>query len=71
MNNMKHKILSLLVLLLLVAVPASAMQIFVKTLTGKTITLDVEPSTTILEVKGKIKDKESIPARRCEDTGRL
>ena len=58
---MKHKILSLLVLLLLVAVPASAMQIFVKTLTGKTITLDVEPSTTILEVKGKIKDKESIP----------
>ena len=58
---MKHKILSLLVLLLLVAVPASAMQIFVKTLTGKTITLDVEPSNTILEVKGKIKDKESIP----------
>ena len=50
-----------LALLLTVAVPASAMQIFVKTLTGKTITLDVEPSTTILEVKGKIKDKESIP----------
>lgn len=58
---MRNKILSLLVLLLLVAVPASAMQIFVKTLTGKTITLDVEPSNTILEVKGKIKDKESIP----------
>ena len=61
MNNMRNKILSLLVLLLLVAVPASAMQIFVKTLTDKTITLDVEPSHTILEVKGMIKDKESIP----------
>ena len=61
MNNMKHKILSLLVLLLLVAVPASAMQIFVKTLTGKTITLDVESTYTILKVKGMIEDKESIP----------
>ena len=61
MNNMKHKILSLLVLLLLVAVPASAMQIFVKTLTGKTITLDVEPSDPIEKVKSKIQDKESIP----------
>ena len=50
-----------LALLLTVAVPASAMQIFVKTLTGKTITLDVEPSTTILEVKVKIETKESIP----------
>ena len=58
---MKHKILSLLVLLLLVAVPASAMQIFVKTLTGKTITLDVESTNTILEVKGMIETKESIP----------
>ena len=61
MNNMRNKILSLLVLLLLVAVPASAMQIFVKTLTGKTITLDVEPTNTILEVKGMIETKESIP----------
>jgi len=34
------------------------MQVFVKTLTGKTITLEVEPSDTIDNVKQKLQDKE-------------
>lgn len=37
------------------------MQIFVKTLTGKTITIDAEPSDTINIIKDKIQEKEGIP----------
>lgn len=37
------------------------MQIFVKTLTGKTITLEVESADNITSIKEKIQEKEGIP----------
>jgi ubiquitin len=37
------------------------MQIFVKTLTGKTITLEVEPTDSISTLKQKLQDREGIP----------
>ena len=48
-------------LILVVATNVCAMQIFVKMLTGKTLTLEVEPSDSIDAVKMKIQEKGNIP----------
>ena len=61
MKKRVFRILTALVLCLALCVSASAMQLFVKTPTGKTITLEVESTDSIEAVKQKIQDKEGPP----------
>ena len=56
----KYIILSIYCCLLGLYQPAWGMQIFVKIPTGKTITLDVDPSDTLANLKAKIQDKEAL-----------
>jgi ubiquitin len=41
-----------------------SMQIFVKTLNGKTITIEVDPQDSVISLKKKIQDREIIPPDR-------
>ena len=55
------RIVFTLLFMMLTTTTAGAMQIFVKTLTGKTITLEVEQTDSFEAIKTKIQEKESIP----------
>ena len=45
-----------------VAMVAKPGQIFIKTINGKTITLNIHENVLIAEIKNKIQEKEHIPA---------
>ena len=56
--------LALCIAVFLIPAAASAMQIFVKTQTGKHITIEVEPTDLVETIRVKIKEKEGIPVER-------
>ena len=68
MNRKATKLFAIFISALMIAamvIQVSAMQIFVKTLSGKTITIEVEPTDSIEAIKGKIQEKEGI-APECQ-----
>ena len=67
MKTVMKKIVPMLLVIMvgIMCVPktAFAMQIFIKTLSGKTITAETEPNDSIISVKAKIQEREGIPPK--------
>lgn len=64
MKKGKMFLFLLFMFVLILPIKVDAMQIFVKTLNGKHITLEVEPTDMIEDVKSKIMDKENVPVEK-------